>query len=151
MLNHRKAAVLLTGRTQGGPAWAVVLGGLVSISAGMMAVIWPGLTEVALLYIIAVWAIVTGILAIVAAIRLRRFIRGEWALALSGALSIVFGLLLAFWPVAGLLAVALLVASYAIAFGIILLTLAFELRSLRRRKSGPEVFDRRRPAAIGRM
>jgi uncharacterized membrane protein HdeD (DUF308 family) len=69
----------------------------------VLAVVWPGITALALLWTIAAWAVVTGVFEVVAAIRLRRKMRREWLLALSGVLSVVFGVLLVVWPAAGAL------------------------------------------------
>jgi uncharacterized membrane protein HdeD (DUF308 family) len=84
-----------------------------------------------LVLVIGAWAIITGVLEIVAAILLRKQIRGEWWLALSGALSLIFGVLVILWPGAGALALVLWIAAYSIAFGVLLLALAFRLRGVR--------------------
>ena len=94
----------------------------------------PAITELALLYVIAFWAVATGVFEIVAAVRLRRYIEGEWLLALSGVLSILFGVALVIMPMAGLLAVAWLVGFYAVFFGVLQLALGFELRRWARRE-----------------
>jgi uncharacterized membrane protein HdeD (DUF308 family) len=88
----------------------------------------PAVTAIALLIMIAVWAIVSGVFQIVAAIRLRKEIANEWMLILSGALSVVFGALMIVSPGAGALAVLWLIGSFAIAFGVLLVILAFRLR-----------------------
>jgi uncharacterized membrane protein HdeD (DUF308 family) len=82
-----------------------------------------------LLYLIAFWAVVTGVFEIVAAIRLRKEIRGEWLLALSGALSVLFGVALIVSPGTGALAVVWLIGVYAIVFGALMIALALRLRS----------------------
>src|SRR5579859_3110813 len=118
------------GHGHGGQWWALLFEGVFGILAGLVTFFWPGLTEVILLYVIAAWAIATGVMEMVAAIRLRTFVVGEWALVVSGMLSLLFGLVLILAPVAGALAVAWLIGGYAIAFGVLLLMLALRLRGM---------------------
>ena len=110
--------------------WGIlVLEGIVGIGAAAITVFWPGITALALVYVIAAWAVVTGCLEIAAAIRLRRVISGEWLLVLSGALSLVFGILLVISPIAGALVIALWAGAYALIFGVIMMALGLRLRS----------------------
>ena len=109
--------------------WILLLEGVVSVIAGIVAFIYPGITALVMLYIIAIWAIITGIFEVLAAIQLRKEIEGEFWLGLSGILSILFGILLIVSPGAGILAVLTIVGVYAIAFGVFLIMLAFRLRS----------------------
>ena len=128
-------AAVMAGRTGGRPWWSLLVEGLVGIAVGIMTFAWPGISALVLLYLIAAWAFVTGIFEIVAAIRLREEIRGEWLLALSGILSILFGVALVIWPGAGALALVWVIGAYAIAFGALLIALGFRLRSWSRRES----------------
>jgi uncharacterized membrane protein HdeD (DUF308 family) len=110
--------------------WVTILEGVVGIIAGIVAFVMPGITALVLLYIIAAWAIITGILEIWAAIQLRREIQGEFWLGLSGLASIVFGIFLYLFPGEGILTVLTLLAAYAIAFGVLLVILSFRLKGL---------------------
>lgn len=96
-----------------------------------MTLLWPGITALVLLYVIAAWALVTGVLEIAAAIRLRKAIKGEWLLALSGILSVALGVMLVLWPIPGALAVVIWIGAYAFVVGALLLALGLRLRSLR--------------------
>jgi len=110
--------------------WLVlVLEGIAGIVIAAITVLWPGVTAFALIWIIAVWALVTGVFEIAAAIRLRKHVAGEWLLALGGVLSILFGFLIMLFPLAGAVAIAYLVGSYAFVFGVVLMTLGFRLRN----------------------
>lgn len=114
----------------GEPHWAsLLISGLLSIGAGVVTFVMPGVTAVALLYIIAAWAFVTGVAEIVTAVRLRRVVSDEWMLLLAGALSVLFAVVLVLRPGVGALAVVLWIGSYAILLGVLLLALAFRLRS----------------------
>jgi uncharacterized membrane protein HdeD (DUF308 family) len=118
-------------RRRAGPfPWGVFLAGLASLAAGVVTLLWPGVTALALLYVIAVWAVVRGIFEIVAAFHLRRELSNEWLLALNGALSVLFGVLLIVAPGAGALAVLWLIGSFAIIVGIVMIVLGFRLKGL---------------------
>ena len=108
--------------------WLLLLNGLLGIGIGLLTFLAPGITALALLFYIAIWAVATGVLEISAAIRLRKEIGNEWLLLLSGLASVVLGVLLAAQPAAGVLAVLWLIGAYAIVFGVLLLLLAFKLR-----------------------
>jgi uncharacterized membrane protein HdeD (DUF308 family) len=104
--------------------------GLIGIAVGIAALFWTEITQQIILYLIAAWAVVTGILEIAAAIDLRKVIEGEWLLALGGLASVAFGVLVALQPNAGALALIWLIGAYAIVFGVSLIALGFRLRSL---------------------
>jgi uncharacterized membrane protein HdeD (DUF308 family) len=110
--------------------WLFLLEGLLGIVAGVIAFVLPGATALAFLSLIAAWAILVGILQIVAAIRLRQAIENEWSLGLGGLASIVFGLLLVVWPRSGLVTISWIIGFYAAAFGVMLLVLGSRLRAL---------------------
>ena len=124
--------IAISGRKEYENWWELLLWGLVDIGIGILTFIAPGATAMALVLFIAVWAIATGVLEIVVAIRLRREIKGEWLLILGGLVSVVLGILLMLQPGAGALAVVWLIGMYAIIFGVILVMLAFKTRSFRK-------------------
>ncbi len=112
--------------------WALLIEGLIGIIAGILTFAWPAITAIVLLYVIAFWAIFTGVFEIIAGIRLRKAIANEWMLLLVGVLSVLFGLLILFAPGAGALTIVLWIGAYAMVFGIFLLALAFRLRGHQR-------------------
>jgi uncharacterized membrane protein HdeD (DUF308 family) len=118
-------------RTRGQKNWWVgVLGGIAGIVIGFLAALVPDITALALLYLVAAWAIVTGVLQIIAAIRLREQVTGELWMGLAGLLAILFGLYLVIFPGAGLLSLLWLVGLFAIAFGVFMLMLGWRLRGI---------------------
>lgn len=110
--------------------WILLIGGLIGIGVGLLTLFNPGVTALALLFYIAIWAIATGVLEIVTAIRLRKEIEGEWMLILAGLASVAFGALLMARPGAGALAVLWLIAGWAILFGILFVVLSFKVRGV---------------------
>jgi uncharacterized membrane protein HdeD (DUF308 family) len=109
--------------------WWLAFVGITGIAAGLATFFWPGITALALLMLIAAWAIVTGVMQIWGAIQLRREIDGEWLLILSGLLSIVFGIFLFAQPDAGALAVVYTIGIFAILIGCLYVVFAFRLKS----------------------
>jgi uncharacterized membrane protein HdeD (DUF308 family) len=110
---------------------APLIEGIAGIIVAAITAVWPASTAIALVYLIAAWSLVTGGFEIVAAVQLRKYISREWLLALSGVISIVFGMLLMIAPLAGALAIALWFGVYAFIFGILLIGLGIKLRSWR--------------------
>jgi uncharacterized membrane protein HdeD (DUF308 family) len=110
--------------------WLSLLEGIAGIVAGLIALILPGVAAEALLLLISAWAIVTGVIEIVTAIRMREQISGEFWLALAGVASIAFGLLLFLFPVTGALTILWLIGGYAIVFGIVFVLLGWRLRGV---------------------
>ncbi|MFC4552601.1 MULTISPECIES: HdeD family acid-resistance protein [Halorussus] len=110
--------------------WPLLLEGLAGVGAGIVAFVWPGITALALLYLVAAWAIITGAFELYAAVKLRRSVSNEWLLALSGVASVVFGVLLVALPGPGILTLLWLVGAYAIVFGVLLVALAFRMRGV---------------------
>jgi uncharacterized membrane protein HdeD (DUF308 family) len=107
----------------------VLVEGILSIFAGIFALFYPRETALILLYIVAAWAILTGIMEIVSAVTLREYLSQEWALIIAGVLSIVFGIILFARPGVGLLSILWLVGVYSIIFGVLFIVRAFQLRS----------------------
>lgn len=108
---------------------SLILGGLLGILAGLLTFVMPGITALGLLMLIAAWAIVTGVMEVVAAIRLRKIIANEWLLILAGIASVAFGVVLFLQPAAGALALIWWIGAWALIFGILLIVLAFRMRN----------------------
>jgi uncharacterized membrane protein HdeD (DUF308 family) len=108
---------------------ALLVEGIVSIIIGILAFAWPAITALVLLYLVAAWAIITGVMEISAAFMRRLPVTQEWALGLAGVLSIIFGIILFVHPGAGLLTILWLVGIYAIVFGVLLIVRSFQFRS----------------------
>ena len=124
-------ALSLIAAVRGGtptPRWWSALVGLMGLAVGVLTIFYPQITGLVLLMFIAAWAIVTGVLQIYGAIKLRNEIEGEWWLVASGVLSVVFGVLLVLWPGAGALAMVLVIGTFAIIFGALLVGFALRLR-----------------------
>lgn len=124
-------AIVAGVRGVGGRRWLLLAVGVLGVLAGLIAFFYPNITALVLLYVIAFWAILSGILEVVMAISLRREIENEWLMGLSGVLSVVFGVLLAALPRVGLLSLVWLIGIYALIFGVALIVLSLRLRGHR--------------------
>jgi uncharacterized membrane protein HdeD (DUF308 family) len=114
-----------------GESWGLlILEGIVDLAAGVVAILWPALTLVALVWIVAIWAIVSGALMLAAAFSLN-LDYGRWWLALGGIASTIFGILLIIEPFIGAVVLTLWIGAYAVVFGVLLLVLGFQLHSKR--------------------
>ena len=110
--------------------WLLLIAGLAGIGAGVVALAHPAITALVLVLLIGANALVTGVLDLVVAIRLRRKIHGELLLVLSGVASIVFGTIVFLYPLgAGALALVWVVGFYAIATGVLMLALSLRVRA----------------------
>lgn len=112
--------------------WLEVLEGLVSVAAGVVALLLPAYAAQVLVLVIAAWAVITGVIEVVMAVRLRRVIENEVWMALAGTASILFGIILVLFPSAGALSLVWLIGSFAIAFGAFLIILGWRLRQIDR-------------------
>jgi uncharacterized membrane protein HdeD (DUF308 family) len=109
--------------------WLLVLEGIVGIAAGLVTWFYPGITALTLVFFIAWWAIITGILEVVYAIQLRKAIKNEWLYIVAGVASVIFGILVILNPGAGALSILWIIGIYALIFGILLVGLSLRLRS----------------------
>ncbi|ALG07225.1 HdeD family acid-resistance protein [Kibdelosporangium phytohabitans] len=107
-----------------------IFGGILGVAAGVIAIVWPGITVAALAILVGAWALVTGIAEIAAAIRLRKQIEGELLLGLAGLLSAIFGILVLLWPALGVAAIAAFIGVFALIYGVVLIALGLRLRKL---------------------
>jgi len=122
--------LIAAARSGSGNWWALLLAGFFGIGAGVVTLSYPGLTALSLLYFIAFWSIASGVAQMIAAVRLRKEVEGEWRLALAGLLSVIFGIFLVAAPGAGALGLLMVIAAYAFVVGIVLILLGFRLRAL---------------------
>jgi uncharacterized membrane protein HdeD (DUF308 family) len=125
--------VVLTGIRSTRYRGVFIAEGASGIVAGLVALAWPSITALVLLYVVAIWAILSGIAEMIAAVSLRREIEGEWVLFLVGVLSVLLGAAMAVLPGVGLLSLVWLVGLYALAVGVALIVLAFRVQSARGR------------------
>src|SRR5258705_9638469 len=115
-----------------GRSWVSVLQGVTGIVAGVLTFVWPIVTALVLVIFIGSWAIVTGVLEIAAAIPLRKVISGEWLLALSRIMSVLFGIVVFLFPAAGAVGIAWILGAYTAAAGFVLIALGIRMRSVLR-------------------
>jgi uncharacterized membrane protein HdeD (DUF308 family) len=131
------ALISLLRRRAGDRPWpALLLEAVAGIAAGLITLFRPHITALGLLVTIAAWSLVTGIFEIVAAVRLRKLVRGEWLLALGGVISVALGVMLLVFPAAGLLTIVFWTGAYATLFGAAFFVLGLRLRSWRRSAPG---------------
>jgi uncharacterized membrane protein HdeD (DUF308 family) len=126
-----EGALALAAAIMGGapaPRWWLAVVGLLGIAVGILTIIMPGITAFILVLFVAAWAIISGIMQIVGAIRLRKEIDNEWMLVAVGVISVAFGVLVALQPMLGALSLVFVIGAYAIIYGIALVALAFRLR-----------------------
>jgi uncharacterized membrane protein HdeD (DUF308 family) len=127
-------AIIMGIRTRGEPHWVwTIVQGVVSVLAGIVALVWPGVTAFALLFVVAFWAIMLGISEIIGAFTSRRQGSSAWGWTLAaGVLNVLFGIVLLIWPASGILTLVWLVGIFALLGGVTLVVLAFQVRSVAR-------------------
>jgi len=111
-------------------SWPVILEGAVGIVIGLLTLLWPGVASQAMVYLVAAWAVITGILEIAVATWIRHIVVGEWSMIVAGILSILLGILLFVYPAAGLVGLLWAIGVYAILFGITQVFFAARLHGL---------------------
>ena len=126
----------ISGRKDSDQWIVLLLWSVVSVAIGLITLFAPSVTTFVLLFYIAIWAIATGVLQVVAAVRVRKEIEGEWRLIAGGVISVAVGLVLLARPAVGALAFIWLIGAYAFVFGVLLVVLAFKVRALRSRVEG---------------
>jgi uncharacterized membrane protein HdeD (DUF308 family) len=119
-----------------GRSWPFAVIGVISLLAGVLAVIVPGITVFGLVLLLGAWLVTQGAMEVYTAYRIRREITGEWILALVGIVRTLIGLVILALPVIGALLTATLLAVYAIVAGVTALTLGWRLRGLRSDRTG---------------
>ncbi|HVX96568.1 MAG TPA: HdeD family acid-resistance protein [Polyangia bacterium] len=117
-------------RGRAGQSWGMLmLDGVLGIAVAVVAVLWPASTAMAFVWVLGIWAILSGALELGSAVSLRKVIRHEWTLALMGLLTLAFGVLMFARPIIGAVAVVYTLGIYAIAFGVLNVAFGFRLRS----------------------
>lgn len=119
-----------------GRSWPFAVIGVISVLAGVLAVIVPGITILGLVLLLGAWLVVQGVIEVYTAYRIRREVTGEWILALVGIVRTVIGLVILALPVVGAFLTVTLLAVYAIVAGVTALTLGWRLRGLRSDRTG---------------
>lgn len=119
-----------------GKWWVRLLGSIVAFAAGIGVILWPGISALSLLYVIAFFFIFTGILQMVSSIALSRVFKDEWLYFISGILSVVVGVLLVLRPLTGAIALAQTIGIFSIAYGILIIVLALKLQGTMSRIAG---------------
>jgi uncharacterized membrane protein HdeD (DUF308 family) len=115
---------------EGGPRWLLIVGGILGIAIGLLTINRPDVTAIALVYLIAVWAIATGVSEAVAAYQFRQVLSNEWLLAVSGVVSVIFGAFLIVAPGDGVYAVLWVIGYYALFAGIMYIGAGLRLRGV---------------------
>lgn len=123
---------LLSGRRGSGPRWAHLVDALLSIAAGLIALLWPGITSLALLWLVAAWALARGLLQVVLAISQRDRLARPWLLVLAGVLSLLLGVVYAIFPQAGILSLVWILGVFAVLHGVALIARGLMLRDVNR-------------------
>jgi uncharacterized membrane protein HdeD (DUF308 family) len=133
------AAIVIGIRTRGEPHWVwTIVQGVISVLAGIIALFWPGVTALVMLFVVAFWAILLGIGEIVAAFASRKSGASDWGWTLAlGVVNVIFGILLLIWPSGGILTLIWLVGIFALIGGIALIVLAFRVRSVAKSAAAP--------------
>lgn len=121
------------GGADGRPWWEMIVLGLIGVGFGILTLAQPGILIETLLFFIAIWAVVRGVFEIAAAIKLRHVIDDEWFLAISGLFSIAFGALLFSKPIAGILAIGMVIGIFLFMYGLIAIGISLRLRNMRSR------------------
>jgi uncharacterized membrane protein HdeD (DUF308 family) len=128
-----------------GERWSLLIfEGIVDIAAGVIAFLWPAITAVAFVILIAVWAIISGALMLTAAFTLK-LDHGRWWLALAAIASVIFGIVLLVAPVVGAVVLTWWLGAYAVVFGVFLLVLAFQLHGKKKARTTAKALAKRAP------
>ncbi len=125
------ATAFASKRTEASSRWWMGLVGLLGVLAGLLTFYAPAITTLGLLIYFAAWLISTGVLQIIGAIRLRKVIRDEWLLGLTGVLSILLGVALIAYPLAGALSIAWMIGVFAVAVGVFYIGLSLRLKRVK--------------------